>query len=270
MNPTLTFKIEGFIENYCSNFLSYLYTSYNWKRCAFDTCKENLVTVSSGKANLNRQIKIMISETAVIVITCNYFTDLLWAIEFIEAQFKYGRMAYYLNVNNAKISFIGTEQYVINDDFHESYSEKGIYITNDNLKLTYQSEKEREELRDIVTNIFKTTPVIISKNLNNSKSINSNNSEKLEDTIQFLPVIKSVKISQEKQEIKEIKEPKLKRDKQTKTKVKELQNQSEKNKFNNQVKTNTDEKKNLRNQSSEKYLVPALIVYSIAKIIEYS
>ena len=280
MNPTLSFTIEGFIKNYCSNFLSYLYVSHNWKRSIFDTCKENYIHVSPLK-----KIKILISESAVIVITCSYFTDLLFAIEFLESEFKYARMHHYLNSDSKNsdyhFSLTGTEDYIINDTFHETYSEKGISILNNNLKITYNSYSELCDLREIISNIFSTTPVLLPSQ--QTKTQQTQPKTQIHQTQPKTQIQQKQQLKTEQPKTQQLKteqpknqEIKTEQPKTEQPKAQETQQTQQTQPKTQTIKTQeTSEKiekdtKDARNKSSEKYIIPALIIYSLAKIIEFS
>ena len=143
-DTNITIKIDNLIRNYCYNFLSYLYLNAGWKRVIFDTSKENYID-SSVKG---KKIRILIANNGTIILTCFSFTDVLLASEFIYSQFKYGRMDYYLVVDEStsiKISgdFLNEEAQVFKKDLKEE-KPQDVNETK-NKKFEKLSEKESSD-----------------------------------------------------------------------------------------------------------------------------
>ena len=92
MKTVISCKINNLIRNYCNNFLSYLYKQNGWNRTAFETCKEKFIPSNIP----GEEIRILISNTGTISLTCYCLFDVLKALEYINEQFEYGRMGYYL------------------------------------------------------------------------------------------------------------------------------------------------------------------------------
>ena len=92
METIISFKIDNLIRNYCSNFLSYLYSNSGWKRTIFETSKENYIpSIIEGK-----NIRIIISNNGKILLTCYCFFDIIKSVGYIIKQFEYGRMGNYI------------------------------------------------------------------------------------------------------------------------------------------------------------------------------
>lgn len=90
MNETetiISITITGLIRDYCLNFLSYLYLSHGWKRTMFEMSKEIVIP---------NNVRIIITHTGTIMLTCISMADILTAMEFIVNEFEYGRMKNYL------------------------------------------------------------------------------------------------------------------------------------------------------------------------------
>ena len=164
----LTIKIDNLIRNYCYNFLSYLYLNAGWKRVIFDTSKENYID-SDVKG---KKIRILIANNGTIILTCSSFTDILRAGEFLQEQFRYGRMEYYLvpddNVS-IKISgdFLDEEAEVfekeeINVEDVKEKEKKNVKMSDSDKSSTTGSEESYEivdenredESEDTMQNIF--------------------------------------------------------------------------------------------------------------------
>ena len=133
MEKLFTAKIDNLIQNYCYNFLSYLYISTGWKRIIFETSKENYIPSNVP----NKKIRIVISNVGNILLTCHCFTYILIAIEYLVSQFEYGRMGYYI---------------VLDDKLNIKWSMReafpnGIVITYDNYDIRRKLIKEIKETR---------------------------------------------------------------------------------------------------------------------------
>ncbi len=108
MEKLFTCKIDNLIQNYCYNFLSYLYVAAGWKRIIFETSKENYIASNVS----GRKIRIVISNVGSILLTGYCFTDLLTGIEYLISQFEYGRMGYYIVLNDKfSIKWVMTETF---------------------------------------------------------------------------------------------------------------------------------------------------------------
>lgn len=93
METSISCRVDNLIKNYCDNFLSYLYAGDGWKRTMFDMGKENYIPSYMDK---NKKIRILISNTGSILITCEYVIDILTSIDFIVSQFEQNRMGWYI------------------------------------------------------------------------------------------------------------------------------------------------------------------------------
>ena len=96
MKTVISCKIKNFIRGYCANFLSYLYKQNGWKRAVFETCKENFISSEI----CCEEIRILISNSGDISLTCYCLFDVLKALEYINEQFIYARMGNYLVMDN--------------------------------------------------------------------------------------------------------------------------------------------------------------------------
>ena len=99
METVIDIKINNLIQNYSSNFLSYLYLKRGWNRVMLDLAKENYIesTISS------RNIRLVVTSTGEIFLTCYCIFDFLKAMTFLEEEFAYGRMKNYLE-DDSKVS----------------------------------------------------------------------------------------------------------------------------------------------------------------------
>ena len=133
MEKLFTAKIDNLIQNYCYNFLSYLYVSAGWKRIIFETSKENYIASNV----VGKKIRIVISNVGNILLTCHCFTDILTSIEYLISQFEYGRMGYYLVLDD-KVN--------IKWSMRETFP-NGIVITYDTYDMRRKLIKEIKETR---------------------------------------------------------------------------------------------------------------------------
>jgi hypothetical protein len=148
----ISVKIDNLIQNYCYNFLSYLYKEQGWKRAVFETCKENYI-----ESNIKgKQIRIIITSDAKIMLTCYCLFDVIKSIEFIMSEFKYGRMGYYIVMNEKTvIDTIFTSTYYLTDYIFDkeeiSYTKFGkiVFFKNEAI-LTYTNWEDGEILKDIL------------------------------------------------------------------------------------------------------------------------
>lgn len=156
METVISINIDNLIRGYCSNFLSYLYLTYGWKRTMFEMGKEVFIPSNiEGKEN-----RIVVMNNGTIILTCYSAFDALNCMEFIISQFKYGRMSSYCVLDdevNIKTKFTVTMSL---NDFY--YSEKGnlnnqygnISISNSVATLTSDSYENSCELVNIVRDIY--------------------------------------------------------------------------------------------------------------------
>jgi len=222
----ITFKVENLIQGYCYNFLSYLYVNREWKRCVFDSCKEKYINSSVS----DKKIRILISNTGVIMISTFSYLDLCLAMEHVISEFAYGRMEYYLVLSSeVKVSLLGSQKFSCDKYKFASYIEPGIALDGSNVTISFSSYEDQCELREIIT--------VFEKEETESKK--TEKSEKLEP---FDPKeTEDVNETIENPDTKEI-EPETPIPKMTKTKS---------------------------DLESEKYMVAALFVYSLSKLVEY-
>lgn len=153
MKTTISCTIDNSIRNYCSNFLSYLYAYNGWKRIMFETSKENYIPSNIEGEN----IRIVISNTGKILLTCNCVFDILKAIEYIIEQFKYGRMGYYIviddesSVKTVYTTILKFKDYYF-DEEETCENEYGIIkMYKNNATLKYYKKDDGKELLEIFT-----------------------------------------------------------------------------------------------------------------------
>ena len=122
MKTIISCQIDNLIRGYCSNFLSYLYAKNGWKRAVFETCKEN--SIPGGV----EEIRILISNTGNIKLTCHSLFDILTALEYIEEQFAYARMSSYIVMDTETIfkTFFITEVIIQDYCFEETIFKKDV------------------------------------------------------------------------------------------------------------------------------------------------
>jgi len=148
----ITLKIDNLIQGYCKNFLSYLYKDRGWKRAVFETCKENYIPSDIDQ----EMIRILISNDAKIMITCYCVFDVINSIEFIMSEFKYGRMGYYIVMDETtEIDVTFTENHYLKDYYFDkeevSETEFGtILLHKKNATLTYTDVDDGRILKDIL------------------------------------------------------------------------------------------------------------------------
>ena len=151
MNTVISFKIDNLIQNYCNNFLSYLYTNHGWKRTIFDTCKENYIESEIE----SKKIRILISNGGEILLTCYCVFDIIKSMEFIISEFKYGRMEYYIILDeNTTIDKTFTTVIKMQDYFYEKEeiceTDFGkISLFEYNSTLTYKDWEDGKDLIDL-------------------------------------------------------------------------------------------------------------------------
>ena len=151
IETTISITITGLIRDYCSNFLSYLYLQHGWKRTMFEMSKEIVIS---------NNIRIIITHTGTIMLTCYSMADILTAIEFIVNEFEYGRMKNYL-VYDEKVT-IKTD-YTTNIPLHEYFYEEPedliskhgtCYIHKDLVTLKYDSYEAGYFLISKIRDVF--------------------------------------------------------------------------------------------------------------------
>lgn len=124
--------VSNLIKKPCKNFLSYLYKYNGWKRAVLGTSKECFIPSYVE----DKEIRILISEQKIIYVKGCCFTDILKAFEFIEEQFKYGKIDTYLdsvdmNIKTNYVYNLDLEVYDIWYDNVKTLSEPGIKIVLD-------------------------------------------------------------------------------------------------------------------------------------------
>ena len=123
MKTVISCKIKNFVRGYCSNFLSYLYKQNGWKRAVFETCKENFICSDT----CCEEIRILISNSGDISLTCYSLFDVLNALEYINEQFVYARMGNYLVMDDETEIKVN---YTTTTDMNEYYfDEKETLVT---------------------------------------------------------------------------------------------------------------------------------------------
>lgn len=149
-------KMDDFIVNPCSSFLSYLYKSNGWKRAIFGTSKENYIKSQQDDS----EIRILISETRNVLISAQNRLDIITALDFIESEFKNSRMHSYLNKNADMKLDIKAELYLDNwGDFefneNEIKSDKGtIKLKGNKVLLEFSTWEDGEKLKNLVIDTF--------------------------------------------------------------------------------------------------------------------
>ena len=151
IETTISITITGLIRDYCSNFLSYLYLQHGWKRTMFEMSKE--VVISNN-------VRIIITNTGTIMLTCYSMADILTAIEFIVNEFEYGRMKNYLVYDEkVVIKTAYTTTIVLNGYFYEESkdltSKYGTFnIYKDVVTLKYDSYEAGDILIGQIRDVF--------------------------------------------------------------------------------------------------------------------
>lgn len=178
----ISVKIDNLIQNYCYNFLSYLYAQNGWKRTVFETSKENFIPSYVN----DKKIRILISNVGNIIITCYCFSDILPAMEFIYSQFNYGRMGHYLVDTDIKIKYTVTEKYILDEFYYDVETEYkiggGTIILNGNLAtLTYENVEDGKKLYKVFSDVFYSEKNEEIRGIEDEKIEEFENIEKIED-----------------------------------------------------------------------------------------
>lgn len=177
METTINIKIDNMIRGYCSNFLSYLYTSNGWKRIMLGTSKENY-------RNDNR---IVITNTGTIILTCQSSFDFIDCLEFIREEFEYGRMGYYLVYDDDTIMKTNYVTKIKLKDFYYGENNKLVYdygsIKFDKCIaiLKYENIEDGERMIEIIQEIYFQEESKDSKNEYIKESEESGDREENED-----------------------------------------------------------------------------------------
>jgi hypothetical protein len=146
METSISCRVDNIIQNYCHNFLSYLYTNDGWKRTMFDMGKEVFIPSYIDK---KREIRILISNTGSILITCEYVTDITESLNFIISQFEQNRMGYYIVDEDVKIKTTYVTQVPLNfmsEELEYNFDTGSINFSENLATLKYENYKDREEL----------------------------------------------------------------------------------------------------------------------------
>lgn len=168
----ISLTITGLIRNYWSNFLSYLYLKNGWKRTMFEISKENIISDN---------IRIIITNTGTIILTCYSMGDILTAMEFIVNEFEYARMSHYLIYDEKviiKTSYVTTIVldgycYETSEYLTSKYGTCGIY--KNIVTLKYDSYEDGYFLICNIRDVFFSSP-----NIENTGNIREKKIEKIE------------------------------------------------------------------------------------------
>ena len=240
MERTISIKIDNLIQNYCYNFLSYLYANSGWKRTVFDTSKENFIP----SFVTDKKIRILISNTGSILLTCYCFSDILTTMEYIYSQFAYGRMEYYLVHTDIKIRYTVSEKYILDHHYYDKETEYRvaggtIVLNGDTAILSYEDIEESKKLFEIFRDIFYDSP--------DSPDLNEKNiEENLEEEI-------NEEQNMEKNENIE----------------QNMEKNVEQNMEKNIVKDESDESDETEDKNAEKYLYSFLMLFSMVKLMQF-
>ena len=152
INTKISLKIDNLIQGYCYNFLSYLYKERGWKRAVFETCKENIIDSDIE----DEKIRIVITSDGKIMLTCYCIFDVIKSMEFIISEFKYGRMGYYIVMDETTgIDVTFNSTYYLKDYIFEkeetSETEFGsIKLFKKEATLIYNDWEDGEILKEIL------------------------------------------------------------------------------------------------------------------------
>jgi hypothetical protein len=234
MERTISIKIDNLIQNYCYNFLSYLYANSGWKRTALETSKENFIPSFVA----DKKIRILISNTGSILLTCYCFSDILTSMEYLYSQFAYGRMEYYLVHTDINIRYTVTEKYILEQHYYDKEIEYrvagGTIVLNGNTAiLSYQNVEESRVLFEIFRDIFYTSE------------------EDVGEDVQEI----------EKEIVEEITEKNTENTEEITEKNTEVKNTEEKN--------IEDESNESDDKNAEKYLYSFLMLFSMIKLMQF-
>ena len=154
METIISIKINNLIRNYPSNFLSYLYLKNGWKRTIFDMGKEIFIPINDNN------IRIVITNTGSILLTCYNVSDILICLNFIISEFEYGSLSYIIHndddietIKNFQTSILLDDEFNI-DSEELKYDYGTISISNSVAILKYNSFEDGDRLISTVKDIY--------------------------------------------------------------------------------------------------------------------
>ena len=151
----ISLKVDGLIQNYCENFLSYLYKKRGWRRTMLDLAKENEIESYIE----TEKIKIRITNTGKIFITCSCLFDILIALEYLESEMRYGRIEYLKWTDNVFIDTDFVSEIKLNGYWYltESFKETplgSIRIFEDTAICKYKTYEDGEKLVKTIRDVY--------------------------------------------------------------------------------------------------------------------
>jgi len=198
MKTVISCKINNFIRNYCKNFLSYLYKQNGWRRAVFETCKEIYIPSET----CCDEIRILISNSGDVSITAYSLFDILKALDFIKEQFEYGRMGYYLVMDEEteiKLTFttsIDMKEYFFDEKETLTTSYGKIEMYKQMATLTYDKWENGKDLIELFYSALHENDTVEDEDINFSKENKKDNTQNEKILLSLLFIYSLVRLAQ--------------------------------------------------------------------------